>query len=789
VAGSAWSRLRAWLLHAPAERLPLPLILTAWPSAWVLHAAHVPGHVVTYAAAGGVAVTWLTWRRHARTSPHSRLAATEAAMVTAMIGGWIAAAVTSGPLGWPAHLLSWLYLAGAVFGYRWLRRHEAVRAARARRDEHAAWTARKAEWHRIAHLIGLGDFHLQSVTKTHLGEELLLTSAPGSERATQIAAAGQSYAEKYAHLRGLPYGRVDVRLTDWPGQLVIEVRTADLSSRDAAYHPMTAPWPDAEPSPFADWFPETASIRDPVIWGFCPEDGSPLTFQPFSEMGGRAVGFIGMTGSGKSNLLNGAREHNTRCDDGRLVQLNGAHMGDELIWEPLSALTICGPVRTDEDVRARMAAALDALCLLVTNRSATLAETGHSTFQPDKDHPAVEVVIDEVDEIVAHVPGAGKALEFLASKQRKSAVCLLLATQRAVVAALGGGAVRANMSEVLVGKVARASESRHATGGEKEIPDIREYARGAPGYFQQWDPHSGEVTGRGRAFLLGKPPDELAYMRRIVAARRHLRDWSIPDMPPLAPDAGQDAGSPVPQAAGSLRDRLAIVKAQHEERPHPGGAPLGAALPAVPGVPAEITAGLVRVLAAGALPASAAGHEPAGRRPGARPGSRDRLRRGQQAGPAPRRRVPLRRRVPRSSQPSRGRRPGPAPGRGEAPGDASRRDGRRAGRPRRRVRDAGQGPVRRLPRRQGSRHPGRAPAHHAVRGRRRDPRPARGAAPGRARPSTAGPRGPRRGLPVDLCVYPQGRQAARLRPVDRRRRPGRAAPVTELLRAEADRAP
>src|SRR5215472_11150446 len=61
---SAWSRLRAWLLHAPAERLPLPLILVAWASAWVLHAVHVPGHVITYAAAGAVLVALLTWRRH-----------------------------------------------------------------------------------------------------------------------------------------------------------------------------------------------------------------------------------------------------------------------------------------------------------------------------------------------------------------------------------------------------------------------------------------------------------------------------------------------------------------------------------------------------------------------------------------------------------------------------------------------------------------------------------------------------------------------------------------------------
>jgi len=39
---SAWSRLRAWHLHAPAERLPLPLVLTAWTLAWVLHAAMSP---------------------------------------------------------------------------------------------------------------------------------------------------------------------------------------------------------------------------------------------------------------------------------------------------------------------------------------------------------------------------------------------------------------------------------------------------------------------------------------------------------------------------------------------------------------------------------------------------------------------------------------------------------------------------------------------------------------------------------------------------------------------------
>ena len=166
----------------------------------------------------------------------------------------------------PRTCCRWIYLAGAVCGYRWLRRHEAVRArAGAGDDADAAWTARKAEWHRIAHLIGLGDFHLQSVTPTRLGEELLLTSAPGSELATRVAANSRPYAEKFAHLRGLPYGRVDIRTTEYPGQLVIEVREKDPSVNGPVTHPALDP-----DSPYTDWFPEPAQHPRPG-----PDRGDP----------------------------------------------------------------------------------------------------------------------------------------------------------------------------------------------------------------------------------------------------------------------------------------------------------------------------------------------------------------------------------------------------------------------------------------------------------------------------------------------------------------------------------
>jgi len=271
-----------------------------------------------------VLAAWLTWRRHEKNAaraaaenskpPHPRLAAAEAAMVTAAIGGWAAAAVTSGPLGWPAHLLTWIYLAGAIGGYAWLRSHEAVRAARNRRDDDAERTARKAEWHRIAHLIGLGDFHLQSVTRTRLGEELLLTSALGSELATRVAAASRPYAEKLAHLRGLPYGRVDIRLTDYPGQLVIEVREEDPSVDGPVIHPALDP-----ASPYKDWFPERRSIRQPIPIGVIPETGEPIELVLFDDEGGKAVGVYSITGGGKTNVLDDIREWVTACEDAVLV--------------------------------------------------------------------------------------------------------------------------------------------------------------------------------------------------------------------------------------------------------------------------------------------------------------------------------------------------------------------------------------------------------------------------------------------------------------------------------------
>jgi hypothetical protein len=167
--------------------------------------------------------------------------------------------------------------------------------------------------------------------------------------------------------------------------------------------------------------PAGATIRDPVPVGIIPETGDPMTVTLFDEIGAKAIGVHGATGSGKSTLLNDVRERVTAMPDAALVQINGAHMGDELTWEPLAAATACGPAASDEEVRDKILAVLEWAQGLVTERSATLAESGHSVFQPTPEDPAIVLMIDEVDEVVASVPGSGPILEFLASKQRKSA--------------------------------------------------------------------------------------------------------------------------------------------------------------------------------------------------------------------------------------------------------------------------------------------------------------------------------------------------------------------------------
>ena len=136
---SAWSRLRAWHLHAPAERLPLPLVLTTWPSACGTARRARPrprrrrdrsggraDHLADVAAAREDFPASAPGRCRGR---HGRRGDRRVGRRRCHVR---AARLARAP--------AVLDLPGRrVFGYRWLRTHEAVRAARARRDDAARW--------------------------------------------------------------------------------------------------------------------------------------------------------------------------------------------------------------------------------------------------------------------------------------------------------------------------------------------------------------------------------------------------------------------------------------------------------------------------------------------------------------------------------------------------------------------------------------------------------------------------------------------------------------------------
>ena len=149
---SAGARFGAWLRHAPAERVPLLAALALSPAAVILHALHVPGWL---AAAGTVAAAGLAYgagERHAAAADeeHPRMRGAELAAVTGAAGLWLTAAVLWGPLAGPFCLMTLAWLAGIIAGRWWLRNHDAIRAARERREAEALAAlqdrARKAEW-------------------------------------------------------------------------------------------------------------------------------------------------------------------------------------------------------------------------------------------------------------------------------------------------------------------------------------------------------------------------------------------------------------------------------------------------------------------------------------------------------------------------------------------------------------------------------------------------------------------------------------------------------------------
>jgi hypothetical protein len=564
VRAPALSRFRGWLAHAPAERAPLPAIPALWTAAEILHAAGVQATVPAVAAAvAALGGGWLGDRR-ARDPGRARLRGAEVAAVTATIGGWVAAATAWGPLAGPDHLMTLAYLAGTGGGYWWLRRHEAVKAARARRDAAAAWTQRKTEWHRLAPQLGLRGSHLLEHHDTLLGDTMLVDVRGTGKRASQVSA--RDVAERLGELEMIPIGRIDVETDRIPGRIRITRRT-----RDPWKHALTHPAVDPG-SPYARYLEDPASIRKPVMIGGDPETGAPFRLTLWDEdEGGKVILIAAKKGSGKTVLMNCIKEGVTRCADARLIQVNLSKAREDRVWAPLAAANALG-MGAAELKRGR--AILRWVYGAIGARSED-PQLATSKVAPTPGRPLLTVVIDEVDAVAAD-PDCKTLLAKIASKCRSEGVSLILAGQRATAQWMGGADLRANVDIAVLGRFARASEARHATGAEADLPDMGAYGEGAPGVFLVTELGGGGGYDRGRIFKLSEPADLQAIVDTRLAAQRpyvpeaafdgisDLWDRAAGDNPDDGDeDGGQDGARPGgdrPPRPGGLAGRIAAAR-------------------------------------------------------------------------------------------------------------------------------------------------------------------------------------------------------------------------------------
>lgn len=357
----------------------------AWP--WVLAA--------TIAAAALALLGGVPWgvRR-----PEERVFA---AVATSAAGGWLATATALGT--WNEPLPALLLVGTIACGIPWWahrRRRQRVRVDRTIRA-----------WPDIAEAIGLAGSRVLSAVVDVWGW-----------RARMTLRSGQTVADVIADVPAIESG-----LGTRPGAIRVEPDPAHagrfvmrLLAEDP--HATAIPWPGTE----------TRSVLDPVRLGVF-EDAQDVEL----AIGRKHVLVGGMSGSGKSGVLNVILGNLTACPDIVLwgIDLKG---GMELRpWASCLARLATTP--------AEAATLLHDAVKVLEARAQALGNNAERLWNPTKQAPALVIVVDEYAELAETAPGAVEDADSIARRGRAVAVTLLAATQRPTQQAMGNGAVRSQM--------------------------------------------------------------------------------------------------------------------------------------------------------------------------------------------------------------------------------------------------------------------------------------------------------------------------------------------------------
>jgi len=186
------------------------------------------------------------------------------------------------------------------------------------------------------------------------------------------------------------------------------------------------------------------------------------------------------SGAGKTTLLNAILRTLAPAPDVLLWAIDFAGGAGLTPWKPCLGRLATTPAEARE-LLADAVAAIDA-------RERWLADHDRENWQPTSQAPAIVIPVDELAELVEQLPDAATLLDTIARKGRKTAITLLAATQRPTQQALGGGALRAQLTVRICLRVTEPRDGELILGQGKNRLGYRPDLLDAPGKLLLWDP-------------------------------------------------------------------------------------------------------------------------------------------------------------------------------------------------------------------------------------------------------------------------------------------------------------
>ena len=403
-----------------------------------------------------------------------------AATATAVAGGWLTAATALGPGKTP--LPTVLIVAVVALGVPWWAHRR--RRARVRVDRVIN------AWPDLADTIGLDGSRIMSAIVDTWGWRARMKLRPG-QSVTDVVARVPAIESASGTRPGA------VRVEQDPahaGRCTMRVLAVDP-------HAGAIPWPG----------PTARSLADPIELGVF-EDATKVRVPLLRRHA--LVG--GTTDSGKSGVLNVILGNLVACPDVGLwgIDLKG---GMELRpWAPCLARLATTPAEAAE-LLADAVAILDA-------RAHASSHDNTRVWEPTPDAPALVIVIDEYAELADTAPTAVPYAESVARRGRAVAVDLLAATQRPTQKAMGGGALRSQMSI----RVCLRVRERH------DVDLILDKGMLAAGW------HAHTLDAPGKFYVLADGHNQPRRARAYLVTDEHVRETATryaghrPDLDPLS---------------------------------------------------------------------------------------------------------------------------------------------------------------------------------------------------------------------------------------------------------------